>query len=252
MKVSQILKLVDSEIERHLSNAKSAQDERYDYEEACTHQARAGALIELRDKSKFLPNGPCFDLEGRQPAAQKYILERCCPEPNSGCWLWERSFLKVSGHGWASFRGEKWIASRLSYYAFREKPPADLFVCHKCDTPACVNPDHLFLGTNDDNMKDMARKNRGRKTGYPGSKNPMSKINDEQAMFIKNAPHSRGITASLATQFGISQSQVRAIRKGEKWKHLAALDSSNKTIENLYPMTTPIDTLIALYKEATE
>jgi hypothetical protein len=80
----------------------------------------------------------------------KYI-----PEPNSGCWLWDGW---VNGRGYGRFG--KGLAHRISWELHRGPIPAGMNICHKCDVPPCVNPDHLFLGTQTDNMRDCARKGR--------------------------------------------------------------------------------------------
>ncbi len=95
-----------------------------------------------------------FDAE----KAKKFIDERCIPEPNTGCWLWTKYTLSA-GYGLSSHQQKSWLAHRLSYAAYFEDP-GGLFVCHKCDTPSCVNPNHLFLGTHQENMDDAAVKGR--------------------------------------------------------------------------------------------
>lgn len=85
----------------------------------------------------------------------KYI-----PEPNSGCWLWTAG-VGIGGYGrlWCG-AGLTRYAHRFSYELAFGPVPSGMFVCHRCDTPACVNPDHLFLGTHRDNMRDMQQKGR--------------------------------------------------------------------------------------------
>lgn len=78
---------------------------------------------------------------------------------NSGCWLWIKT-LSNKGYGVTTAKGKRYLAHRLSWILHNGDIPGRLCILHKCDTPACVNPDHLFLGTQSDNMRDMHRKER--------------------------------------------------------------------------------------------
>lgn len=79
-------------------------------------------------------------------------------DETTGCWNWIKS-VSNKGYGWFRQDGHE-LAHRWAYATFRGPIPAGLFVLHSCDNPKCVNPNHLFLGTNRDNIRDMVAKGR--------------------------------------------------------------------------------------------
>ena len=106
-------------------------------------------------------------------------LTRYEPEPTSGCWLWTGNTL--GGYGVVSFKRIRKLAHRVSFEYYKGKIPEGLIIRHTCDNPMCINPDHLIVGTNSENSKDMVKRGRSLK----GNKN-----------------HQFGKTGELATCFG--------------------------------------------------
>lgn len=140
-----------------------------------------------------------------------FIEEGSIPEPNTGCWLWLGRAQK--GYGYVSRDGKNLRAHRLSFEAYKGAIPDGYYVCHKCDTPACVNPDHLFLGTPGDNMRDMSRKGRG--TYPPGEANGRSKLTAAQVVAIRADNRTQ---QAIADEHGVARSVISEIRSGKAWR----------------------------------
>ena len=98
---------------------------------------------------------------------KQYIESRSIPLPMFGCWLWEK-YADKAGYGFAGYNGKVIGAHRISYIAFNGDVPSGLDVLHKCDVPSCVNPLHLYAGTDQDNTNDKISRGRF----YTGSPEP--------------------------------------------------------------------------------
>ena len=142
-----------------------------------------------------------------------YIDERTTPEPNTGCQLWTGS-VGQDGYGKACHKGRHWRAHRLSWLNAHGTDPGDLLVCHKCDTPLCVNPDHLFLGSPAENSADMTAK--GRSTW--GVRNGRAKLTPEKVREIRASQKRH---AEISEEFGISMGMVSFVRAGKHWAHVS-------------------------------
>lgn len=139
------------------------------------------------------------------------------PCPNTGCWLWTGA-VQRNGYGHIGLGGRKSgniTASRLSYRMHYGKDPGGLFVCHHCDNPYCVNPDHLFLSDNAGNMADCKRKGRTRCGGLRGEAHGMSKLTQAAVNHIRSTSE-KGV--DLARLYGVSPQCISMVRSNQIWK----------------------------------
>ena len=145
---------------------------------------------------------------------REFIDTRAEPEPNSGCWLWMGA-RNAGGYGTVSHRSE-WLAHRLAYRTHVGEIPEGLLVLHRCDTPPCVNPSHLWLGSNKDNSQDRERKGRHHEAG--GEKCGRAKLTAHDVEEIRRL-YDRGLTqCEIAERFNVTQPNIGYIVRGETWK----------------------------------
>ena len=134
-------------------------------------------------------------------------------EPNTGCWLWTK-YSDKDGYGSLTINRRPRSAHRFSYELYKGIIPNKLFVLHKCDTPSCVNPDHLFLGTGYDNVQDC--KNKNRRANQRGENNPFSKLKEKQVdeirLLLGSYKH-----PFIAKKYNVSRVTISNIANNKSW-----------------------------------
>lgn len=175
----------------------------------------------------------------------KMSLEKLLEKVNKteSCWVWTGQTVG-RGYGKVGFRGKTARAHRVIWELLYGPIPENLFVCHKCDNPPCVNPEHLFLGNSKDNVQDMVKKGRnakGKSNGrvlhpekYPigdnhysrteperlarGEKHGMSKLTQEKVKKIREEFSQNVSMKTLANQFGVTKQTVWRIVREKGWR----------------------------------
>lgn len=142
-------------------------------------------------------------------------------ERSDGCWLWKAA---CTGNGYGAFkiRGRQWAAHQVSYLLHHGQIADGLWVLHSCDTPRCVNPDHLSLGTPAQNSQERDGRGRGNKRPYDrsGEANPKLRISEDQARTIIARLAQGECGADIGRDMGIAYHIVSDIRNKRSWGYL--------------------------------
>ena len=149
--------------------------------------------------------------KGRQPRTRDKMVEHITAKTRcvGDCWEWQ-GCVGTNGYGrirWKRPRVTEQLAHRVSYIAFRGEVPDGAMVCHTCDNRLCVNPEHLFLGSASDNMRDMTRKGRG----------ATSVLTVEAVERIRERYSQGERQVDLAEVFGVSQGTISRVVRGRTW-----------------------------------
>ena len=174
------------------------------------------------------------------------FLAKICPDPKGGCWLW-RGMVVASGYGMVRFERKLYPAHRLAWKFFRGEIAPGLVVCHKCDVRACVNPEHLFVGTMADNIRDMKEKGRS----PHGEKHSRAKLTTEQVRKIMTMLAEGFMRVSdIAREYGVTHATIGCIARGTSRRHVklatAAIQSDaveQPKQESVSSITKPEDEL---------
>lgn len=130
------------------------------------------------------------------------------------CWNWTGTRIP-RGYGMLGNAGRAVLVHRVSYEVHVGSIPKNLHVLHTCDNRLCVNPAHLFVGTNKDNMRDMTLKGRSNKP--KGEDNGQAKLTEDEVIQIRNLDLSTDATAAI---YGVGVLAIQRVRSRKTWKHL--------------------------------
>lgn len=140
---------------------------------------------------------------------------------NDECWEWT-GVRNNKGYGFISWgqrdKKRKYVVSRIAYTIWKGEIPEGMMVCHSCDNSACFNPDHLWLGTQFDNMQDCVKKGRG--VDNSGSKCGMSKLDEEQVLEIRRLRIEGQTLKMIADKFCVTDANISSICKRHTWRHI--------------------------------
>ena len=149
---------------------------------------------------------------------------RNCPElreklkdrsiKDGDCWI----IASTRRYAMWSFEGESFMVHRLSYAAHVGAVPADICVLHRCDNTHCINPAHLFLGTQHDNVMDCVRKDR--RVKHAGETHPGAKLTELDVVVIKKLLRHGDRPCDIARFFDVTPENIIHIRNGNTWDHV--------------------------------
>ncbi|MFM0638044.1 HNH endonuclease signature motif containing protein [Paraburkholderia metrosideri] len=181
-------------------------------------------MLKQRDRIPRTLNDAFGQFTGRRGSrpggfrtTRQKIEEDSIAIPFSGCWIWMGA-IRANGYGKVQHKGRETRAHRASYEVFNGHVPDGLCVCHRCDVRACVNPHHLFLGTKKENTEDMMRK--GRKAPAitkHGESSHLAKLAASDVLEIRSSASS---ALELSMKFGVTRTQIYAIRSRKAWAHI--------------------------------
>jgi len=145
------------------------------------------------------------------------LLDNVRVDEQTGCWDWLK-FKDRNKYGHIKVLGKSELVHRVAYQTLVGDIPSGMFVCHRCDNPSCLNPEHLFIGTNQDNIDDKVAKNRQSKIGQQkGSKHSLAKLTEKDIVDIRISTLSQN---KLALLYGMTQSSISQIQNKITWSHV--------------------------------
>lgn len=168
-----------------------------------------------------------YNIARRPPRPRTRLLaDRFWEKVNIGlpdeCWEWT-AYRNQDGYGMIHISRGVTHAHRVAWELANGPIPQDMSVCHHCDNPSCCNPDHLYVGTQADNMQDMSKRGRGVYPDTRGENHGLSKLTEHDVREIRRLRSEEGWTLrQLAAAFSVSESTVSVVARHEAWRWLDA------------------------------
>ena len=155
-----------------------------------------------------------------QREASYRLLSRTVLTSN-GCWMWTAA-KAGRGYGVLRFRGRQWYAHRVSWVVYRGEIPQNICVLHRCDTPGCINPEHLFLGSYQDNSRDASCKGRLPGNRTHGSQKPIAKLDETSVRRIRLLYYGGASIRAIQRQYhpALTWEGIKAAAIGKTWRHV--------------------------------
>ena len=192
--------------------------------EGCSNTARARSLCRLHYGRMMSGRdmGVPVRVVVRSGSDEDRLRSKVAVHPSSQCWEWTAS-LTPMGYGQMRFRGTRELAHRVSWMLFRGAIPKDdnvyrtKYVLHTCDNPRCVNPDHLYLGDQQNNASDAVSRGRWGKRGCKGEQHGRAILTDNDVRSIRASCLK---ASDIALKFKVSIGTIRHIKAGRTWTHV--------------------------------
>jgi hypothetical protein len=153
----------------------------------------------------------------RQEINKENLHEFYSLEEETGCWLWNRA-RNQRGYGLKKFKEKITAAPRIVYELVNGPFARHLVICHKCDNPPCINPGHLFAGTQKENCQDAVAK--GRTAHNTGPNSGTAKLTRRNVLEIRSMWAAGYSVISLAKRYDVAVSTIWSIFKGKTWRHV--------------------------------
>jgi hypothetical protein len=166
-----------------------------------------------KNLAKRMTTALCLENEMSRKNTEKEFWNKVDKQGNDDCWNWKAG-KDDHGYGKFKFNGHAYHSHRLSWIFCNGNIPDKLQVLHHCDNPACVNPNHLFLGTPTDNMQDMTKKGRS----MYGEKGNNAKLTWDQVQQIRERRKHGEMNCVMALEFKVNRATISRVVTGECWK----------------------------------